>query len=74
MEDEQIKNDLLELKYDLRSLKERIEIYDWEYRLNRLDEKVSVKKNEALEILDAIKISDNTKFSESLKRKGCQVN
>lgn len=74
MEDEQIQEILSDLKRDLKGLQEKVETYDWEYRLNRFDEKVSGRKKEALVILEAIKLSDNTKFSDSLKRRECQVN
>lgn len=52
------KNELLR---DVTSTKKRLQDYDWNYRLNRFDEKIRSEKVLAENILKKIELSDNIK-------------
>ncbi len=74
MTQEKMRQASSDIHRDIKALKERMADYDWHYRLSRFDEKIETPKEEAVSILETIKLSDNNKYSENKTGKECQLN
>ena len=44
---------------DVSNLSKRLQDYDWDYRLDRFDEKIRSEKEETTSVLEEIELSDN---------------